>query len=66
MDQGVTVRVYDQAALEECMKLQPGIIPCSNAYETARDADALVLMMERNEFRNLDFVKLNALMSLLQ
>lgn len=62
MDQGVMVRAYDPVALEEGTKILPGIIPCSNVYETARDADALVLMTEWNEFRNLDFVKLKALM----
>jgi UDPglucose 6-dehydrogenase len=62
MDQGVTVRAYDPAALEEGSKLLPQITPCQDAYETARGADALVLMTEWNEFRNLDFDKLKPLM----
>ena len=43
-------------------KLLPGLMPCLDAYETARDADVLVLMTEWNEFRNLDFPKLKSLM----
>ena len=39
-----------------------GSRPVQDAYETARDADALVLMTEWNEFRNLDFAKLKTLM----
>jgi UDPglucose 6-dehydrogenase len=62
MEQGVTVRAYDPAALEEGSKLLPQITPCQNPYETARGADALVLMTEWNEFRNLDFDKLKSLM----
>ncbi len=62
IDQGATVRAYDPAALEEASRTLTGIVPCQNTYETARDADALVLMTEWNEFRNLDFNKLKSLM----
>ena len=62
MDAGAAVRAYDPAALEEASKTSPRLTPCPNAYETARDADALVLMTEWNEFRNLDFAKLKTLM----
>jgi len=62
MKQGATVRAYDPAALEEATGVLSGIIPCQNTEETARDADALVLMTEWNEFRNLDFTKLKSLM----
>jgi UDPglucose 6-dehydrogenase len=60
--QGATVRAYDPAALEEATKALAGIMPCQNTDETARGADALVLMTEWNEFRNLDFIKLKSLM----
>ncbi|HEV2173642.1 MAG TPA: UDP-glucose/GDP-mannose dehydrogenase family protein [Nitrospira sp.] len=62
MDQGATVRAYDPAALEEASRVLAGIIPCQNTYETAKGADALVLVTEWNEFRNLDFTKLKSLM----
>ncbi|HKR80500.1 MAG TPA: UDP-glucose/GDP-mannose dehydrogenase family protein [Nitrospira sp.] len=61
IDQGAKVRAYDPAALEEATKLVPGLMPCPDAYETAREADVLVLMTEWNEFRNLDFSKLKSL-----
>jgi UDPglucose 6-dehydrogenase len=62
LEQGATVRVYDPVALEEASKLIPKLIPCPNPYETAQDADALILMTEWNEFRNLDFAKLKTVM----
>ena len=62
MEHGVTVRAYDPTALEEACRSLNGIVPCQNAYDTARGADALVLMTEWNEFRNLDFDKLKSLM----
>jgi UDPglucose 6-dehydrogenase len=62
MEQGAAVRAYDPAAIEEASKILPRLTPCPSAYETARDADALVLMTEWNEFRNLDFAKLKTLM----
>ena len=61
IDQGAKVRAYDPAAMEEATKLVPGLMPCPDAYETAREADVLVLMTEWNEFRNLDFSKLKSL-----
>ena len=61
IEQGAKVRAYDPAALEEATKLVPGLMPCPDAYETAREADVLVLMTEWNEFRNLDVSKLKSL-----
>ena len=59
--QGATVRAYDPAALEEAAQMLPGLISCRDAYETATGVDALILMTEWNEFRNLDFVRLRTL-----
>jgi UDPglucose 6-dehydrogenase len=60
--QGATVRAYDPAALEEACQIVPGLIPCTDAYETAQGADALILMTEWNQFRTLDFDKLKTLL----
>ncbi len=62
MEQGATVHAYDPVALEEASKLLPGVVPCQNVDDTAKGADALVLMTEWNEFRNLDFNKLKSIM----
>ncbi|HEX8749494.1 MAG TPA: UDP-glucose/GDP-mannose dehydrogenase family protein, partial [Nitrospira sp.] len=62
MKQGANVGAYDPAALEEATRILTGIMPCQNTEEAARGADALVLVTEWNEFRNLDFTKLKSLM----
>lgn len=35
---------------------------CKNAYDAAKDSDALVIATEWNEFRNLDFERLKGLL----
>ncbi|MBM4119945.1 MAG: UDP-glucose/GDP-mannose dehydrogenase family protein [Nitrospira sp.] len=60
--EGCAVRVYDPAAMEEGTKLLPTITPCADPYEVATGSDALVIMTEWNEFRNLEFDRLKALL----
>ncbi len=57
---GVTVRTYDPEALEESMKVLPDMVPCQDAYQTVEGADAVVLVTEWNQFRNLDFEQIRA------
>jgi UDPglucose 6-dehydrogenase len=57
---GAGLRVYDPAALEEGSRVLQGIIPCVDAYEAAQGADALILVTEWNEFRNLEFNRIKA------
>lgn len=59
---GCTVRAYDPVALEEGSRLLSGIIPCRDAYDAAEGADALIIMTEWNQFRNLDFERLKRTM----
>ncbi len=54
MEAGCTVRAYDPEALEASMKMYPNLIPCRDAYHTSEGADAIVLVTEWNQFRNLD------------
>jgi UDPglucose 6-dehydrogenase len=58
---GASLRVYDPEGMEEAKKLLTGdkIAWCTNAYDTMKGADALVILTEWNEFRslNLDQVK---------
>jgi len=57
-EEGAEVRAYDPAGMEEARKLLPTVTPCANAYETAAGADALILMTEWNQFRNLDLERI--------
>ena len=58
---GASLRVYDPEGMDEAKKLltDKSIAWCANAYDTMKDADALVILTEWNEFRslNLDQVK---------
>jgi UDPglucose 6-dehydrogenase len=62
LNAGCAVRAYDPASLEEGSKLLPKITPCTDLYEAAKGSDALVIMTEWNQFRNLDFDRLKTLL----
>ncbi|HJU04072.1 MAG TPA: UDP-glucose/GDP-mannose dehydrogenase family protein [Nitrospiraceae bacterium] len=53
--EGCRLRVYDPASLEEGARLLPHATICTDPYDAATGADALVLVTEWNQFRNLDF-----------
>jgi len=57
---GVQIRAYDPAAMAEAGKVVKNITYCEDAYDAARDADAVVLLTEWNEFRNLDLERLRS------
>ena len=58
---GCTVRAYDPEALEESCVVLPGLTPCRDTYHAVEGADALILVTEWNQFRNLDFEKIKTL-----
>lgn len=60
--EGAVVRVYDPAAMEEGTKVLQGVIPCQDAYDAAQGADALILMTEWNQFRNLDLERMKSVL----
>jgi UDPglucose 6-dehydrogenase len=59
---GAVVQAYDPVAMKVASSLLPGVGWCSDAYETAREADALVVVTEWNEFRGLVLKRLAKLM----
>jgi UDPglucose 6-dehydrogenase len=56
------VRAYDPAAVERARMLVPDVEYLKDAYEVANGADALVLITEWNEFRQLDLRRVRQLM----
>ena len=60
---GATVKAYDPIAMENTKPVFPHITYGANAYEVATDADALVIVTEWNEFKNLNFERLSSLMA---
>ena len=60
---GARVKVYDPVAMESFRRVMKAPVEFGkNAYETAEGADAMVLVTEWNEFRQLDFERLKKLM----
>jgi UDPglucose 6-dehydrogenase len=59
---GASVRAYDPAAVERARMLVPDVEYLKDAYEVADGADALVLITEWNEFRQLDLRRVKQLM----
>jgi UDPglucose 6-dehydrogenase len=57
-EQGAQVRAYDPAAAANAAAVTEGVIFTGDAYEAAEGADALVLVTQWNEFRDLDLAAL--------
>ncbi|MGQ0722256.1 MAG: UDP-glucose dehydrogenase family protein [Candidatus Eiseniibacteriota bacterium] len=57
---GASIRAHDP--IVGGLDALKGVSWCSDAYDTARGADCLVLLTEWNEYRNLDFARLGTLM----
>jgi UDPglucose 6-dehydrogenase len=61
-EKGAKIKAFDPVAEENAKKYTKGIIFCENPYEAVKDADALVIVTEWDEFRNLDRQKIKELM----
>ena len=60
LHRGARVRVYDPIAMPACQEQHPNlkVSYCASAEELAHEADALVVVTEWQQFRNLDLAKL--------
>ncbi|HET9795710.1 MAG TPA: UDP-glucose/GDP-mannose dehydrogenase family protein [Thermoanaerobaculia bacterium] len=61
-ERGAHVRAFDPAAVENAKKVLSDVVYGRDAYDCAAGCDALVLVTEWNEFRALDFGKLEKAM----
>ncbi len=52
------MRAYDPEAMEKAKSVLPNITYCSNPYEAAEGADAIVIVTEWDEFRQVDWNRL--------
>jgi len=62
MESGAAVRAYDPVAMENAVKVMPDVKFANGAYELAEGCDAMVVVTEWNEFKNLDMVRIRGLM----
>ena len=61
-EQGCHIKAYDPVAMTEASKIVPQITYCANAYEVAEGSDALILVTEWDEFKELDMRRISSSM----
>ena len=61
LKEGARIRAYDPVSMEDAKAFLTNITFCNDAYDAAKGADALVIVTEWNQFRNLDLNKLKKL-----
>ena len=62
LERGGKVKAYDPVAMDEAKHFIDGIEYAADEYEAIRDADALVIVTEWNQFRALDMAKVKSLL----
>jgi len=60
--EGAKVRAYDPVAMEKAKNLVPELECARNPHELSRGCDALILVTEWNEFKQLDLGRIRTLM----
>jgi UDPglucose 6-dehydrogenase len=58
---GARIRAYDPVAMKDAKKTIPSITYCKDAYDAAKGTDAVVIVTEWNQFRNLDLNRIKKL-----
>jgi len=61
--EGAHVRAYDREAMDKTSALFPDVHHCREPYEVAQDADAVLILTEWPEFRELDWARIRDTMS---
>lgn len=59
---GAKIKAYDPEAIENSKKILTDVQYAKNAYDALKDADALVVVTEWNEFKELDLAKIKTSM----
>jgi UDPglucose 6-dehydrogenase len=61
---GANIRAYDPVAMKVAQRYLPGVVTyCDDPYETVQEADAVLLLTEWNEFKQVDFERVKQLMN---
>jgi len=62
MVEGVKIKVFDPQAMNNSKKVLRNVRFCKDPYDAAKRSDALVIVTEWNEFKELDFKKIKKLL----
>jgi UDPglucose 6-dehydrogenase len=60
--EGARVRGYDPVSMEVARPLLPDVELCKDPYELAKDSDAVIVVTEWNEFKQIDLERLKELL----
>jgi len=60
--EGARIKAYDPQAMETAKRILTDVTYCEDPYEVAKDADALILVTEWNEFNHLDMMRIKETM----
>jgi UDPglucose 6-dehydrogenase len=60
--EGAVIQAYDPESMEKSKSVLKDLVYCQNPYDAAKDADALLILTEWNEFKELDLKKVKSLM----
>jgi UDPglucose 6-dehydrogenase len=61
--EGARVRTFDPAGMEAAVEMMPQLTYCADAYDACQGADCLVFMTEWNQFRSLDWQRVQEAMA---
>src|SRR4030067_538411 len=62
LEQKAKIRAYDPVSMKSTQSIFPGIKYCKDSYDAVKGANALVIVTEWNQFRNLELDKLKRLL----
>ena len=63
VEKGAVIRAHDPQGMQEARELLPAsVVYTENSYEACREADAVIIMTEWNQYRALDLDRLGSLM----
>jgi len=60
--EGAKIKMYDPKAMEKAKSILKNVIHCSNPYDAAKGSDALVIVTEWNEFKEIDLKRIKSVM----
>ncbi len=60
--EGAKIKAFDPKSMEKAKEYLPGIEYCGNPYQVAEQAEALIIVTEWNEFKEMDLKKIKSLL----
>ncbi len=61
-EQGALVQAYDPIAMNNMSRIYPDLNYCSSSYEAAFNADAVIILTDWDEIKQIDFARLKKMM----